>query len=76
MRSDPRQTRGGPLAARAAVCATQGHPLLSIKPDEYWGVDAREGGENRLAELWMELRDEVCGAFSVGAEAGAPAGRV
>ena len=44
----------------ALLCATQGHPLLAIKPDDYWGFDARDGGQNRLAELWMELRGEVC----------------
>lgn len=46
---------------RALLCATKGQPLLAIKPDTYWGFDARRGGENRLAELWMELRDELCG---------------
>lgn len=45
---------------RPLLCATKGFPLLSIKPDAYWGVDPRDGGRNRLAELWMELRDEVC----------------
>ena len=40
--------------------ATKDHPLLAIKPDTYWGFDARLAeGRNRLAELWMQLRSEL-----------------
>jgi len=46
-------------ALRALLRATKGHPLLAVKSDTYWGVDAINGGRNRLAELWMELRDEI-----------------
>lgn len=46
-------------ALGALLRATKGHPLLSLKPDTYWGVDAHSGGQNRLAKLWMELRDEI-----------------
>ena len=45
-------------ALRALLAATKGHPLLSIKPDDYWGVHESKGGRNRLAELWTELRDQ------------------
>lgn len=47
-------------ALHTLLCATVGHPLLAIKGDGYWGVDPRTGGTNRLAQLWMELRDQVC----------------
>ena len=39
--------------------STHPHPLLSIKPDTFWGFDARKGGENMLAKLLMELRSEM-----------------
>ena len=55
----PNSNQADPIL-RPLLCATKGFPLLSIKPDAYWGVDPRDGGRNRLAELWMELRDEVC----------------
>ena len=32
-----------------------------IKQDMYWGFDPMRGGRNRLAELWMELREELPG---------------
>jgi predicted NAD-dependent protein-ADP-ribosyltransferase YbiA (DUF1768 family) len=41
------------------LAATRGHPLVSVKGDAYWGVHPTHGGENRLAALWEELRDEV-----------------
>ncbi len=44
---------------RELLRVTGEHPLLAIKPDEYWGFDAKNGGRNRLAELWMELRHEM-----------------
>ncbi len=44
------------------LLATVGHPLVSIKRDYYWGVHPVTGGENRLAKLWMELRDELVAA--------------
>ena len=45
---------------RSLLRATVGYPLVSIKSDAYWGVNPHEGGRNRLAELWTELRDEEC----------------
>ena len=44
------------------LLATAGHPLVSIKRDYYWGVHPATGGENKLAKLWMELRDELVAA--------------
>lgn len=46
-------------ALRHLLRATSDHPLLAIKPDTYWGFDARRGGRNRLTQLWMVLRDEL-----------------
>jgi len=39
--------------------STYPHPLLSIKSDCFWGFDAKRGGENMLAKILMELRDEL-----------------
>lgn len=51
------------FAASAEACSllmlTHPHPLLSIKGDRFWGFDATRGGENKLAELLMELRAEL-----------------
>ncbi len=44
---------------RALLLATQDHPLVAIKPDRFWGVDARVGGENMLARLLEEIRHEI-----------------
>eukprot|EP00928_Gymnodinium_smaydae_P056139 TRINITY_DN39568_c0_g1_i1.p1 TRINITY_DN39568_c0_g1~~TRINITY_DN39568_c0_g1_i1.p1 ORF type:complete len:215 (+),score=26.95 TRINITY_DN39568_c0_g1_i1:47-691(+) len=44
---------------RALLIATNPHPLLSVKGDSSWGFDPRRGGENMLAKLLMELREEL-----------------
>lgn len=46
----------------ALLRATQGFPLLALKPDRYWGFDPRSGGENVLARMWERLRDEDLGS--------------
>ncbi len=51
------------LAARpslgALLRATAPHPLLALKPDDFWGVTPRGRGENMLARLWEELRAQA-----------------
>ena len=42
---------------RALLDSTAPHPLVSIKPDRFWGVDASRGGVNMLGHLLEELRD-------------------
>eukprot|EP00931_Biecheleriopsis_adriatica_P120381 TRINITY_DN95501_c0_g1_i1.p1 TRINITY_DN95501_c0_g1~~TRINITY_DN95501_c0_g1_i1.p1 ORF type:complete len:215 (+),score=32.13 TRINITY_DN95501_c0_g1_i1:40-645(+) len=44
---------------RELLVASHPHPLLSIKSDEYWGVDPQGCGHNMLAKLLMELRSEL-----------------
>ena len=44
---------------RQLLLATGDHPLLSIKADRVWGFDPRRGGENMLARLLEELRQEL-----------------
>lgn len=39
--------------------ATGDHKLVSIKPDPFWGVDPEDGGENKLAEIWEDLRKDL-----------------
>lgn len=46
--------------ARALLAATYPHTLLSIKTDRCWGFHPMHGGENMLARLLMEIRDEMC----------------
>ena len=46
-------------ALRALLLSTWPHPLLAIKDDAYWGVGYDGVGENRLAELLQELREEL-----------------
>jgi len=53
---------------RDLLISTHPHPLLSVKADAFWGFDPRNGGENMLAKLEMELRDELAGS-SLDAEA-------
>lgn len=43
---------------RSLLVATHPHPLVSIKGDQVWGFDAKHGGQNLLAQIWMRLRDE------------------
>ena len=52
------------LELRQLLLSTHNHPLLSIKRDSYWGVLPDGSGENRLAELLMELRAKWQGALS------------
>ena len=59
MRTAVRAKFAAAADARALLMATHPHPLLSIKGDCFWGFDARHGGENKLAELLMELRSEL-----------------
>ena len=47
---------------RCLLLVSSPHPLLSIKPDEYWGVSRFGEGANRLAELLMELREGMVAA--------------
>jgi predicted NAD-dependent protein-ADP-ribosyltransferase YbiA (DUF1768 family) len=58
MREGIRAKLASDPSLHALLCATQGHPLLAIKNDEYWGFHPHKGGLNRLAQLWMELRAE------------------
>lgn len=44
---------------RQLLLATGDHPLLSIKADRVWGFDPKRGGENMLAQLLEELRQEL-----------------
>ena len=44
--------------ARQLLISTHPFPLLSIKPDEFWGFDARNGGRNMLAQILMDLRQK------------------
>ncbi len=44
--------------ARDLLIARHPHPLLSIKPDTFFGFDPEKGGKNKLAILLMELRDQ------------------
>ena len=41
------------------LISTHPYPLLSIKSCSYWGVQASGEGENKLAVLLMELREEL-----------------
>ena len=41
------------------LLSTSPHPLLSIKPDPFWGFHPNGYGENMLAVLLTELRDEI-----------------
>ena len=36
--------------------STSPHPLVSIKPDRFWGVDPTNGGENMLGRLLEQIR--------------------
>ena len=54
------------------LCSTIGYKLLSIKEDSYWGFDPRQnkhgriiGGKNKLAKIWMKLRDEICNQSTI-----------
>merc|ERR1712039_545094 len=42
--------------------ATHPHPLVSIKPDAYWGIRPDGIGENMLAQLELNLRHELVDA--------------
>ena len=54
----PRQ--GARSELEALLLATHPHPLLSVKPDIVWGFHPGLGeGENRLAKIWMRIRDEL-----------------
>lgn len=48
--------------ARELLISTWPHPLLSIKPDTFWGFDPVAGGSNALAKLLMQLRNELMAA--------------
>ena len=45
--------------ARQLLMATHPHRLLSLKRDCFWGFDPERGGENMLARLLEELREEL-----------------
>ena len=44
--------------ARQLLISTHPFPLLSIKNDPFWGFDARQGGQNMLAVILMDLRQK------------------
>lgn len=44
---------------RALLLSTYPRPLASVKYDAYWGIGSNGEGQNRLAALLMELRDEL-----------------
>jgi predicted NAD-dependent protein-ADP-ribosyltransferase YbiA (DUF1768 family) len=48
---------------RQLLISSYPHPLVSIKNDSYWGVTEAGVGENRLAALLMELREEFVNHF-------------
>ena len=41
------------------LASTLNHPLVSIKNDNYWGIHSNGLGENKLAQLLMELRQKL-----------------
>jgi predicted NAD-dependent protein-ADP-ribosyltransferase YbiA (DUF1768 family) len=41
------------------LLSTHPHPLASIKPDRYWGMGFDGQGQNKLALLLMEVREEL-----------------
>lgn len=43
------------------LMATDPYPLVSVKPDKYWGAGQDGTGLNRLGQLLMELRSELSG---------------
>ena len=43
---------------RSLLMSTHPFPLLSLKRDAYWGVNFHGQGENRLAQLLMEIRQQ------------------
>ena len=43
----------------ALLLSTDPHPLLSISNDTVWGFHAALGGQNLLAEIWMQIRTEL-----------------
>jgi ribA/ribD-fused uncharacterized protein len=50
--------RGDPGLA-ALLLSTRPHPLVSVKPDSYWGIGLDGAGRNRLGELLLSVRDEL-----------------
>ena len=44
---------------RALLVSTAPHPLASVKHDSFWGIGFKGKGQNMLAKLLMELRDEL-----------------
>jgi predicted NAD-dependent protein-ADP-ribosyltransferase YbiA (DUF1768 family) len=63
MRTSVRAKFAASAEARKLLLATHPHTLLSIKNDRCWGFHPVHGGENRLATILMELRDEVKAAM-------------
>mmetsp|Transcript_11159 Transcript_11159/g.16460 ORF Transcript_11159/g.16460 Transcript_11159/m.16460 type:complete len:205 (+) Transcript_11159:61-675(+) len=61
MRKGVRAKFEADTALQDLLRATHPHPLLSLKGDTFWGFDPKWGGENMLARLIMELRDELVG---------------
>ena len=41
------------------LVSTYPHKLVAIKTDVYWGFDAKDGGQNQLGNILMEMRSEV-----------------
>lgn len=44
---------------RELLLATAPYPLASVKNDTFWGIGFNGEGENKLAELLMQLRDTL-----------------
>jgi predicted NAD-dependent protein-ADP-ribosyltransferase YbiA (DUF1768 family) len=59
MRAAVRYKFGSNPDLQALLVATHPHPLLSIKSHHHWGVDPNGMGENMLARVLMELRDDL-----------------
>ena len=51
--------------ARQLLISTHPFPLLSIKPDAFWGFDPVSGGQNMLAQILMDLRQKYVNGESV-----------
>ncbi len=43
----------------ALLLSTHPHPLVSVKPDDYWGIGLDGRGRNRLGDQLAIIRDEL-----------------
>eukprot|EP00418_Pyrodinium_bahamense_P008465 CAMPEP_0179118136 /NCGR_PEP_ID=MMETSP0796-20121207/55534_1 /TAXON_ID=73915 /ORGANISM="Pyrodinium bahamense, Strain pbaha01" /LENGTH=227 /DNA_ID=CAMNT_0020816557 /DNA_START=50 /DNA_END=733 /DNA_ORIENTATION=+ len=56
---------------RRLLLSTRSHPLLSIKHDKYWGMSPTGEGQNMLARMLMDLREELKVEHGTSTHAGA-----